>query len=61
MRKLLNLVLRLVRGKNRPMPWEHGPKIQKQNLKASDLPRDQYGRWIVDGGEPNDWHYQNRD
>jgi hypothetical protein len=42
------------------MPWQHGPKFQKeQNPKSqvSDLPRDKYGRWIIGGGEPNDWNY----
>lgn len=62
-RKLLSLVLRLVRGKNQPMPWEHGPKFQNQNQnsRASELPRDKYGRWIVNGGEVNDWNHATLD
>ena len=47
------------------MPWEHGPKFQKnQNQEPSKRfspDRDEYGRWIVAGGEVNDWHYKNND
>jgi hypothetical protein len=38
------------------MPWEHGPAFQIKVLN----PRDEYGRWIIDGGEPNDWNYGNQ-
>ena len=60
MRKLQELFLKFLRGAKKPMPWQHGPKFQKeqkQKSQATDLPRDKYGRWIIGGGEPNDWNY----
>lgn len=56
LQKLRYLALRLVRGNRKPMPWEHGPAFQIKVLN----PRDEYGRWIIDGGEPNDWNYGNQ-
>jgi hypothetical protein len=53
MRKLLNLILLFVRGKQRPLPHQHGPAFQaklqqeqKKKLTPANHPRDEYGRWI---------------